>query len=225
MFRHFSPISSFFINFPQFSTIFSIFPNFSPFPLPVSGFRFPVSGFRFRLGVPCCRSLPWRLPVSGFRFSVSGLDLAKSSLRVITRFCAWDYNDAYDCTLRFRVASWASQIHANRHSPLGTFYHPNPNGTFPFVSPTRGLRVGDKLRQWCHHCLPEGCSTLGSKELPGRRIRLPHWSRCWRCFHRLFVFDGAILVFWTTYHRWDISHRNCLNRIFSRVTCGVLTNT
>ena len=45
--------------------------------------------------------------------------------------------------MRFRVASWASQIHANRHSPLGTFYHPNPNGTFPFVSPTRGLRVGD----------------------------------------------------------------------------------
>ena len=28
--------------------------------------EFPVSDFRFRLGVTCCRSLPWRLPISGF---------------------------------------------------------------------------------------------------------------------------------------------------------------
>ena len=58
---HFSPFFTIFHHLFHFLPFFVIFPHFSPFPLP-------VSGFRFRLGVPCCRSWPWA--ASGFRFPV-----------------------------------------------------------------------------------------------------------------------------------------------------------
>ena len=71
IFHHFSSFFHCSPYFPFFSSCFLIFPPFFLIFLHVSTFfSISASGFRFRLGVPCCRSLPWRLPVSGFPFPV-----------------------------------------------------------------------------------------------------------------------------------------------------------
>ena len=63
--------------------------------------------------------------------------------------------------------------------------------------------------QCCLRSLPEECSALVSKKLPGRSIMLPRWFRDRGCFLRLCMFDGTF-CFQQMHHRWDINRRICL---------------
>ena len=75
IFPHCSSFFHIFPHFLHFSSCFTIFVYFSPFFTIFPHFSHPFFFFK----------LFFSISASGFRFSVSGLDLAKSSLRVITR--------------------------------------------------------------------------------------------------------------------------------------------